>query len=544
MDAWTQVYNPVAGSVGWSALIAGIPIYALFYLLAVKRMAGHLAGIVASILTLILGIAAWGIPAVTGINSYVYGFLTGLFPIAWVVLMGVWLYNMTVESGEFEIIKTSLISITDDRRLQAVLIAFAFGAFIEGTAGFGTPVAITAAMLMGLGFNPLYAAGICLLANTAPVAFGSVGIPILALCSTHGFDPLTISKIVGRILPTLSFIVPIWLSVTMCGFKRTKEVLPALLVAGLAFAITQFLVSNFHGPTLPDIASAVVTIIVLLGFLRVWKPKHVFHFPDEPPSTGVVKCTYSGGQVLRAWLPYLFMAILVFLQGWPSIKAHLVVPGVTWAFHWPSLDNLIISHGKPLPYVYAFQPLAASGTVILVAGLLAVPFMPKYGYGKAIACLGRTFIQLRWPIFTIGNILALAFVMNAAGMTTTIGLALAATGAIFPFFAPILGWLGVFLSGSDTSSNVLFGGLQKTTAQAIGLNPNLMAAANSAGGVVGKMISPQSIAVGVAATNQQGQDGNLFRFTVLHSLGMLLIICVIVLLFAYPLSGLLPVLAQ
>jgi len=539
MDAWTQVYAPLADSIGWSALVAGIPIYALFYLLAVKRMAGHYAGMVASLLTLVLGIAVWGIPVSTGIGAYTFGFATGLFPIVWIVVTGVWLYNMTVESGEFEIIKTSLMCITSDRRLQAVFIAFAFGAFIEGTAGFGTPVAITAAMLVGLGFNPLYAAGICLLANTAPVAFGSIGIPITALAATHGFDALVIAKIVGRILPLLSFIVPIWLSVTMSGFKRTVEILPALLVAGGSFAITQFLVSNFHGPTLPDIASAIVTIIVLLAFLRVWKPKRIFHFANEPAPAGPVVCNYSGGQIFRAWLPYLIMAILVAIQGTPAIKAQLVKL-INIPIQWPGFHNMIIANGKTLPQVYAFQPLAAAGTVMLLAGILSVPFMPKYGYGKAIACFFRTLVQLRWPIFSIGNIVALAFVMNATGMSTTMGKALAMTGSAFPFFAPILGWLGVFLTGSDTSSNLLFGGLQRTTAQQIGISPDLMAAANSAGGVTGKMISPQSIAVGVAATGLKGKDGDIFRFTVLHSIGMLLIICCFVTLLAYPLSWLLP----
>ncbi|WP_243439502.1 L-lactate permease [Fundidesulfovibrio soli] len=543
MEAWTQIYDPISKSIGISALVAGIPIYALFYFLAVKRMKGHVAGAIASLLALVLGIAFWGIPASTAIGSYSYGFVYGLFPIVWIVITAIWVYNMTVESGEFEIIKNSLACITDDRRLQAVFIGFAFGSFIEGTAGFGTPVAITAAMLVGLGFNPLYAAGLCLLANTAPVAFGAVGIPITALAGATKLDEMHISAIVGRQLPFLAVLVPIWLSVTMCGFKRTMEVLPALLVAGVSFAGTQFLMSNFHGPTLPDILSAIVTIIALWGFLRVWKPKTVFHFPDEPAPTGPAVCNYSAGEIVRAWMPYIILAVLVLIQGWPSIKGPLAKM-VNVEIPWPMYHNMIAKmvNGQPAlqAVIFKFQPLAAAGTAILLSGIMAIFIMPNYGVGKAIGCFGRTIHQLRWPIVSIGNIVGLAFIMNANGMSTTLGLALAGTGVLFPFFAPILGWLGVFLTGSDTSSNLLFGNLQKTTAQAIGVSPELCAAANTSGGVTGKMISPQSIAVGVAATGLHGKDGDIFRFTLWHSVAMLLFICVLTMLMAYPLKWMLP----
>ena len=543
MEAWTQIYDPISKSIGISALVAGIPIYALFYLLAVKRMKGHIAGGIASLLALVLGILVWGIPASTAIGSYTYGFVYGLFPIVWIVVTAIWVYNMSVESGEFEIIKSSLACITDDRRLQAVFIGFAFGSFIEGTAGFGTPVAITAAMLVGLGFNPLYAAGLCLLANTAPVAFGAVGIPITALAGATKLNEMHISAIVGRQLPFLSIIVPIWLSVTMCGFKRSLEVLPALLVAGVSFAGTQFLMSNFHGPTLPDILSAIVTIIALWAFLRVWKPKTVFHFPDEPAPTGPAVCNYSAWQVLRAWMPYLILAVLVLIQGWPTIKPALskaIDIGIEWPMYHNMVAKMVGDKATLLPVVYHFQPLAAAGTAILLAGILSLIIIPNYGAGRAIACFGRTIHQLRWPIFSIGNIVGLAFVMNSNGMSTTLGLALATTGALFPFFSPILGWLGVFLTGSDTSSNLLFGNLQKTTATAIGVSPELCAAANTCGGVTGKMISPQSIAVGVAATGLHGRDGDIFRFTLWHSVAMLLFICTLTMLMAYPLKWMLP----
>ncbi len=544
VEAWKQVYTPIGdGGYLLPALVAGIPIYILFYLLAVKKVKGHLAGACASLAALLLGVFVWGIPASTAIGSYTYGFVYGLFPIVWIVITAIWVYNMTVESGEFEIIKSSLACITDDRRLQAVFIGFAFGSFIEGTAGFGTPVAITAAMLAGLGFNPLYAAGICLLANTAPVAFGAVGIPITAVAAATKLDEMTISAIVGRQLPFLSIIVPVWLSVTMCGFKRTMEVLPALLVAGCAFAGTQFFLSNFHGPTLPDIVSAIVTIVALWAFLRVWKPKNVWRFPDEPASTGPAVCNYNAGEILRAWMPYLILAVLVLIQGWPSVKKVLAAT-INIQVEWPLYHNMVAKmvNGQWTPQAvkYAFQPLAAAGTAILLSGFISIFLMPGYSVGKAIACFGRTIYQLRWPIVSIGNIVGLAFIMNANGMSTTLGLALAGTGVLFPFFAPILGWLGVFLTGSDTSSNLLFGNLQKTTAQAIGVSPELCVAANTSGGVTGKMISPQSISVAVAATGLHGKDGDIFRFTLWHSVAMVLFISTLTMLQAYVFTWMLP----
>jgi len=543
MSAWLQVYKPLGDSYVISALVAGIPIYILFYMLAVKRAKGHVAGAVASLAALLLGIVFWGIPTSTAIGSYTYGFVYGLFPIVWIVVTAVWVYNMTVESGEFEIIKNSLATITDDRRLQAVFVGFAFGSFIEGTAGFGTPVAITAAMLAGLGFNPLYAAGLCLLANTAPVAFGAVGIPITAVAGATKLDELVLSQIVGRQLPFLSILVPIWLSVTMCGFKRTMEVMPALIVAGVSFAGSQFLMSNFHGPTLPDIVSAIVTIVALWAFLRVWKPKTTFHFPDEPPSTGKATSDYTASEVIRAWMPYLILAVLVLIQGWPSVKK-ILAAAVNIQIEWPMYHNMVAKMvnnvATPQGVKYAFQPLAAAGTAILLSGIMAVFIMPGYSMGRAIACFGKTCHQLRWPIVSIGNIVGLAFIMNANGMSTSLGLALAGTGVMFPFFAPILGWLGVFLTGSDTSSNLLFGNLQKTTALEIGVSPELCVAANSSGGVTGKMISPQSISVAVAATGLVGKDGDIFRFTLWHSVAMVLFISCLTMLMAYPLKWMLP----
>jgi len=543
---WTQTYMPFGSNYLLPALVAAIPLIILFVMLAVLRKPGHQAAFVATAAAVLLSIFAWGMPAKLALNATVYGAAFGLFPIVWIVITAIWIYNMTVESGEFEIIKNSLASITEDRRLQAIFIAFAFGSFIEGTAGFGTPVAITAAMLVGLGFNPLYAAGICLIANTAPVAFGAIGIPIVVAAKVTDIDMMHISSIVGRQLPFLSVIVPLWLSVTMSGWKRSMEILPAILVAGISFAGTQFVMSNFHGPYLPDIASSIVCIIALGAFLKVWKPKNSWHFPDEKPSTcGVTKCEYSMGQVLRAWMPYIILAFMVLLWGLEPVKKALDSI-VLFKIEWPALHNLVIKTApvvaKDAPYaaVFNLNLLSAAGTAILFSGLLAVPIIPKYTFGKAFACLGRTIYQLRYPILTIAMILGLAYIMTFSGMSSTLGLAFTATGAWFPFFAPILGWLGVFLTGSDTSANALFGALQKTTAQQIGVDPALCVAANSSGGVTGKMISPQSISVATAASNMVGKEGDIFRFTLKHSLAMLLFVCVLTMLQAYSLKWMLP----
>ncbi len=542
---WIQQYDPL-GNILLSALVAGVPLYILFYMLAVRRAKGHWAALAGTTAAILLAIVVWGMPTGLALNSTLFGAAFGIFPIVWIVITAIWIYNMTVESGEFEIIKNSLACITEDRRLQAIFIAFAFGSFIEGTAGFGTPVAITAAMLVGLGFNPLYAAGICLIANTAPVAFGAIGIPIVVAAKVTDLDMMHISQIVGRQLPLLSVIVPLWLSVTMCGFKRSMEVLPAIIVAGVCFAGSQFLVSNYMGPYLPDIISAIVTIVGLFAFLKVWQPKSIWRFPDEAAATQArATCVYSQGQVIRAWMPWLVLALMVFLWGLPEVKKFLDSIFV-YAFDWPSLNNLvvkttpIVSTDAPYAAKYTFNFFSAAGTAILFAGLISVFILPKYGFGKAVACFGRTVHQLRFPIVTIAMILGLAYIMNYSGMSSTLGLAFTLTGSLFPFFSPILGWLGVFLTGSDTSSNALFGSLQKTTAQQIGVSPELCVAANSSGGVTGKMISPQSISVATAASNLVGHEGDIFRFTLFHSIAMVLVMSVLTLLQAYTLSWMLP----
>lgn len=537
MSSWTQVYNPF-NNILISALVAAIPLFILFYLLAIRRTAGYKAAGVCALCALLLAVFAWGMPAGLALSSGLMGACFGLFPIVWVVVAAVWIYNMTVESGEFEKIRGSLASLTNDRRLQAIFIAYAFSSFLEGAAGFGTPVAITAAMLVGLGFRPLYAAGICLVANSAPAAFGAIGIPVIVSADVAGLDVMRLSGVVGGHLAVLSFLLPLWICAIMCGFKKALEVWPALLVGGLSFSLTMFLTAYYNGPALPDIVAGLVCLVCLIVLLRFWKPKNVWRFPGEddqgaPASAG----RYQAGEVIRAWTPYLIVTVAVFICGHGGYKD--LVSGTFINLEWPLLHNLvekgppIESSAKLYEAVFKFEFLKAAGTAIFASGLLSSFIMPQYGPGRALACFGRTCKQLRFSILTICLVLALAFVMNYSGMSSTLGLAFTFTGLFFPFFAPIIGWIGVFLTGSDTSANALFSGLQNTTGKALGVDPYLMVGVNSSGGVTGKMISPQSISIATAATNQSGQEGELFRFALKHSLVMLLIICLITFIQAY-----------
>ncbi len=539
---WVQNYVTVGNSVIGSACVAAIPLLILFYMLAVRKSKGHIAAIAGLAGALIVAVTVWGMPIKLAISSTLMGAAFGLFPIVWIVVTAVWVYNMTVESGEFEIIKDSLARLTDDRRLQALLIAYSFSCFIEGTAGFGTPVAIAAAMLVGLGFTPLWGAGVALIANTAPVAFGAIGVPIIVAASVSGLDQMAVSSIAGRQLSLLALIVPFWVCITMCGFKRSMEVLPAILVSGICFAAVEFLLSNFHGPTLPDIGSAIASIVGLVLLIKVWRPKQTFRFEGEAPAR-LEGEPYPAAAVLRAWGPYLVLAVFVFFWGLPEFKKVLNgISGAIFTFGWPALDGEIF---KTAPIVrentvyaakYTFNWLSAGGTAIFLSGLVSIPLMPKYGFGRGIACFFRTIRQLVLPILTIALILGLAYLMNYSGMSASLGLAFTLTGGFFPFCAPILGWLGVFLTGSDTSSCALFGGMQRDTAIAVGMSPELAVASNASGGTTAKMISPQSLSVATAATGMVGEEGNLFRFTILHSIGMTLLLCILTWLQAGPLA--------
>jgi lactate permease len=562
---WQQNYTPVGDSLGLSAPIAAIPVLVLFVMLGVLRKPAWMAALSALASALVVALAVYRMPAHLALAATLYGAATGLFPIAWIVFTAIMLYRLTVDAGKFEIIKDSVGGLTSDRRLQAMFIAFAFGAFIEGAAGFGSPVAISGAMLAGLGFSPYFAAGICLLANTAPVAFGSLGIPVTTLATVTGLPVLALSAMVGRLCAMISVLIPGYLIVVMSGRKRALEVLPAIVACGLSFAGTQFVVSNYLGPELTDIMSSLVCIVVMVLVIKLWKPRTILRLDGDQPAASVQR--HAGRQIFLAWVPYLLLVVFMLIWGVPSIKLAInrwtdgllpawmptvaaagttKLPAQLNRLTVPGLHNLIVQlppvRARPTPYgaLYELNWLAASGTACLLAIFAAALFLriPPRGVVKAYV---DTLKQLKLAIVTIMSMLALAFLMNYSGMTSTMGLALATTGVAFPFFSAVVGWMGVFLTGSDTSANALFGNLQVVTAHTLGLSPILTASVNSAAGVMGKMISVQSIAVAVAATGMSRDDeGRLFRFTIKHSVLLMVVMGIFSLLYAYVLPRLVP----
>jgi L-lactate transport len=537
---WQHNYTPIANSLPLSALVAAFPIFVLLFMLGVMRKAAWISSLAGLIGAMLVALFVYGMPPAVMVSAFFYGAAQGLFPIGWVVFSAILLYNITVTTGKFEIVKNSIGNLTGDRRLQALLIAFAFGAFIEGAAGFGTPVAVAAAMLTGLGFSPFYAGGICLLANTAPVAFGSIGIPIVTLQKVTGLSLARLSAGVGRICAPVSLIVPAYLILVMGGWKGLVGVLPAAAVCGIMFAGTQFLVSNFMGPELTDILASLAALGSLVLLLRVWKPKDKFHMEGDGPVPP--KKIIPIGEALYAWTPFILLVICVLTWGLmkPELNKHSIV------FEWPGLHNLIQKMppvtAKAVPYdaKYSFDWLSAAGTACLIAAILSA-FVLRLSLGTFFKVLASTARQLVYAEMTIAIVLGLAFLMNYSGSTGTLGLGFAATGAMFPFFSALLGWLGVFLTGSDTSANALFGNLQVVTAAHLGMNTTLMAAANSSGGVMGKMISLQSVAVASAATSMGGsEEGRLFRFTLRHSLLLASVIGVIAMFYTYVAPSLAP----
>ena len=558
--AFTQDFTAVADSLTWSAIVAVIPIIYFFWALAIKKMKGHIAGLTTLLVSLILAVFAFKVPVGAAIMSATQGAVYGIVPIGWIIVTSVFLYNMTVKTGHFNIIRHSVLSITEDRRIQALLVAFSFGAFLEGAAGFGAPVAISAALLVGLGFNPLYAAGLCLIANTAPVAFGAIGVPITAMEGPTGIAAMEISKMVGRQLPFLAVFIPFFLIFIMTGFKKAWEVMPAILVSGISFSVTQFLSSNFLGPELPDVLSALVSLVALAVFMKFWQPKTIYRFEserDEDTNRKRGKEQYSGGTIAKAWSPFIILTVFISFWGIPIIKSaltghyegtNIILKGVnvigqalTFMPEVPFLHNQILngSTGEPIAALYKLELLGAAGTAILLATIVT-----KFIFKMSWLTWGKTFFEtlneIKYPLLTICSVVAYAYVTNTAGMMTTLGLVLAKTGALFPFFSPVLGWLGVLITGSDTSSNVLFAKLQQVTAESVGMNPVLALAANSSGGVTGKMISPQSIAVAAAAVGLVGKESELLRFALKYSVMLLLFVCILTFLQSNVLAWMIP----
>lgn len=553
---FTQNFTAVGNSLGWTALVATIPILYFFWALAIKKMKGYMAGLTTLIIAIVIAVLAFKVPVLTAVASASQGAVYGIIPIGWIIITSVFLYNLTVKTGHFDVIRSSVLSITEDRRIQALLIAFSFGAFLEGAAGFGAPVAITAALLVGLGFKPLQAAGLCLIANTAPVAFGAIGVPITVMEGITGIPALEISKMVGRQLPIIAVFIPFVLVVIMVGFKRAFEVLPAILVSGISFAVAQFLSSNYLGAELPDIISSLVSLVALAIFLRFWQPKHIYRFETDGQMEDT-KNHYTSGQILRAWSQFIVLTLFISAWGIPSFKKALlgtyeggnafltfvnnIGGALTFYPEVPFLHNQVIdgSTGKEIAAVYKFELLGAAGTAILFAAIVS-KFLLKVSWGKWVKTFGETINEIKFPLLTICCVVGYAYVANTAGMMTTLGLVLAKTGALFPFFSPVLGWIGVFVTGSDTSSNVLFAKLQQVTSESIGMDPVLALAANTSGGVTGKMISPQTLAVAAAAVGLIGRESELLKFALKYSLILLLCICIITFLQSTVLTWMIP----
>nr|WP_086232042.1 lactate permease LctP family transporter [Campylobacter sp. P0135] len=539
---WTQIYDPL-GNIWLSALVAFLPILCFLVSLLVFKLKGYMAAFLTVILASVLALFVYDMPFSLIGASFVQGFAQGMWPIAWIIIAAIFLYKLSVKSGSFEVIKQSVISITPDHRIQVILIGFCFGSFLEGAIGFGGPVAITAALLVGLGLKPLYAAGLCLIANTAPVAFGAVGIPIIAMANLVGVEQYEVSAMVGRMLVPLSLTVPFFIVFLMDGFKGVKETFPAILVAAISFTATQFISSNYLGAELPDIVSAVVSLICTTAFLKIWKPSNIFRLDDQTDFTS--KTELSNGQIFKAWLPFILLIACIILWTQPWFKA-LFAKGGVFDYTVATLaannvgTSIVDATGKAigLNLNISFVGLQA-GTAILLAAFLSIWFL-KIKANDAADCFWDTLKEMAIPCITIGLVVSFAFIAKNAAMSTTLGLAFAQTGDAFAFFSPVIGWIGVFLTGSDTSSNLLFGPLQQVSARELGVGEALFLAANSVGGVVGKMISPQSIAIACAAVGLVGRESELFKFTLKYSVAFIILIGIWTLIIAFFMQGIIP----
>ena len=541
---WNQVYDPF-GNMVISTLLAAIPVVVMLVALGFMHIKAHIAAGLGLLAAVVVAVFAYGMPIGRAGTAAMYGGFTGLLPIGWIVLNIIFLQQLAEENGSFKILQASLSGITDDRRLQLLLIAFCFGAFFEGAAGFGTPVAVTAGILIGLGFSPLAASGLSLIPNTAPVAFGALGTPVITLAKVHGYDLMEVTAMIGRQLPFFSLLVPFWLIWAFAGRKAMMEIWPAILVTGLSFAIPQYLVSNFIGPELVDIIAAIVSMVSLILFLRVWQPKKIWTSPNlkgHETDGGEAKAPvalekYSKQQLVQAWTPWAILTVFVFVWGLPPVKTFLnniFAP----KFVMEGLHNLIMKMPpvvpKPHPEaaVYVLNLLSATGTGILAAAIIGALVM-KYKPMEIVRTFGRTFWLVRYSLITIVLMLGLGTLTRFSGTDTTLGLAFANSGVFYPFFGTLMGWIGVAMTGSDTASNVLFGGMQRVAAEQLGLSPNLMGAANSSGGVMGKMIDAQSIVVASTATRWFNHEGDILRYVFFHSIVLASLVGLFVTLQAY-----------
>ena len=560
---WQQVYHPLGNSI-LSVVVAALPIIVMLGGLGFLHMKAHIAAIAGLIVALVIAIFVYGMPSEMALKTAFMGGLFGLLPIGWIILNIIFLYKLTSDAGLFKILQESIAGISTDRRLQLLLVAFSFGAFFEGAAGFGTPVAVTGAVLIGLGFSPLAASGLSLIANTAPVAFGALGTPIITLSKVTGLDAMQLSQMVGRQLPLFSLIVPFWLIWAFVGFKNMIQIWPAILVAGLFFSVPQFLVSNYMGPELVDVIAAIVSMAALALFLKIWKPARVWQSVTREGETisadeaakNQVHHGYTSGQVTRAWMPWVILSVVVFLWGTSTMKNFLngeypnPVKGgpviktsysTTTKLDFPiaglnekiqRMPPVVPADAKPEKAVYTLNWLSSTGTGIFLAAIIA-GFVMGIPFGKMVRIYLQTIYTVRYSLLTIVAMLALGYVTRYSGVDVTLGLAFAATGAFYPFFGTLLGWLGVALTGSDTASNVLFGGLQKVTSEQLGISPILMGAANSSGGVMGKMIDAQSIVVASTATGWFGHEGEILRYVFFHSIALACLVGLLVTLQAY-----------
>ena len=547
---WSQVYDPL-GSMALSTIAAGVPVAVLLAALAFFHMQAHLAAGLALLVGICVASFVFGMPAAMAGKAAGLGIVSGLFPIGWIVLNIIFLHRLTTINGSFKVLQNSISGVTEDRRLQLLLVAFSFGAFFEGAAGFGTPVAVTGAILIGLGFSPLAASGLALIANTAPVAFGALGAPIIGLSSVTGIEQVQLSAMIGRQLPFFSVLVPFWLIWAFAGFRGMLAIWPAILVAGVSFAVPQFLVSNFHGPWLVDVISALISMGCLTGFLKIWQPKEIWtstrilgrqddskvDHPEAIEADARASAASAGISVVKAWMPWVILTVFVFVWGVPEFKK--LMDGIwQWKFPIPGLDKAIIKGPPVVPKeiaegaVFSFNVLSMAGTGILVSAVVGGLLM-GYSVPRLLKEYWETIKLVRYSLLTICAMFGIGYLTRYSGLDATLGLAFAQTGVLYPLFGTMLGWLGVALTGSDTASNVLFGGLQKTTAEQLGLSPTLMAAANSSGGVMGKMIDAQSIVVASTATKWYGHEGEILRYVFFHSIALAILVGLFVTLQAY-----------